>query len=148
MYHCLSLWGIWCHVMLGIVLVSHGEMAQGMLQSARMFFSEVELQQVVALSLALEENPDAFDERLQQAIQMVDQDDGVIILVDLLGGTPCNRTAYLCNSSISVITGMNFPMLVELLGMRFYEEEISITSILETGKDGIVNYNELLEQTI
>lgn len=129
--------------MLGIVLISHGEMANGMLNTAGMFFGETELRQVATVSLFPADSPEDFDVKLAEAIENVDSGDGVIILADLLGGTPCNRSAYKLSEKVQVITGMNLPIFVELLGLRM-GGDVDINSLISTGHDGIVNLNQLL----
>lgn len=127
--------------MLGIVLISHGGMAEGMMDSAKMFFGELE--QVTACGLQPADSPEEFDGRLQAAIEKVDSGEGVIVLADLLGGTPANRSAYKASKNVQIITGMNLTMLLELLGLRL-SGEISVESLIETGQNGIVNLNQLL----
>ena len=130
--------------MLGIVLISHGLMAEGMVDSARMLFGETGLTQVSTVSLFPSESPEDFDVKLTEAVTTVDSGDGVVILADLLGGTPCNRAAYKCAEGIQVITGMNLPLFVELLGLRL-GGEVDINSLISTASDGIVSLNSLLE---
>jgi len=129
--------------MLGIVLISHGEMANGMLNSAEMFFGEAGLQQVATVSLFPEDSPEAFDVKLADAIKEVDEGNGVVILADLLGGTPCNRCVYVCSENVQVITGMNLPIFMELLGLRM-GGEVDINALISVGHNGIVSLNELL----
>lgn len=129
--------------MVGIVLISHGDMSKGMLDSCGMFFSKTALAQVNAVSLLSEESPEDFDIKLDNAIKEVDSGDGVILLADLLGGTPCNRAAYKISDTIKMITGVNLPILVELLGLR-ESGNIDIDELVNIGQYGIVNYNKLL----
>ena len=129
--------------MVGIVLISHGDMAKGMLNSAGMFFGEAELSQVATVSLYPADSPEDFDVKLTEAIATCDTGDGVIVMADLLGGTPCNRAAYKCSDKVRVITGMNLSMLVEMLGLRL-GGDIDVDSLIRTGQDGIINYNKLL----
>jgi len=131
--------------MLGIVLISHGQMADGMIDSARMFFGETGMTQVVSVSLFPEESPEMFDVKLTAAIEEADSGDGVVILADLLGGTPCNRAVYKCVEGIQVITGMNLPLFVELLGLRMGGNDVDIKSLISTASNGIVSLNQLLE---
>ena len=130
--------------MVGIVLISHGEMANGMLNSAGMFFGETELQQVATVSLLPADSPEDFDVKLTDAIASVDTGDGVVILCDLLGGTPCNRAAYKASEKVQVITGMNLSMFMELLGSRSFMDPDADT-LVQTAQDGIMNYNKLLQ---
>lgn len=129
--------------MLGIVLISHGNMADGMVNSAGMLFGELGLSQVITVPLFPEDNPEDFDVKLTNAIKEVDSGEGVVILADLLGGTPCNRAAYKCVEGIQVITGMNLPIFLELLGLRM-GGEVDFDSLISVARDGIVSLNSLL----
>ena len=129
--------------MLGIVLISHGEMANGMLNSAEMFFGETGLQQVATVSLFPEDSPEEFDVKLSEAVKKVDDGSGVVVFADLLGGTPCNRSVYVCSENVQVITGMNLPIFMELLGLRM-SGEVDINTLISVGQNGIVSLNKLL----
>ncbi len=134
--------------MIGILLMSHGKMAEGMLDSSKLFFGE-DIPQVKALCLEPSDNPEDFDERIREAVAEIDDGAGVIAMCDLLGGTPCNRSAFVLNDRLQVITGMNFTMLLELLGKRLAAEDINdidINELMETGKQGIVSLNEYFKQ--
>lgn len=132
--------------MVGIVLISHGGMADGMMTSAPMLFPD--FQQVVSLTLWPSDNPDDFQEKLAGKIQEVDTGDGVFILTDLLGGTPCNRAVYFIGEKIRLIAGMNLPMLMTLLFQREENTDLETLaqSVLEETRMGTVDVNKLLEQ--
>lgn len=130
--------------MVGILLMSHGKMAEGMLDSSKLFFGD-DIPQVKALCLMASDNPEDFDERIKEAIAEIDDGQGVIAMCDLLGGTPCNRSAMVLNDRVQVITGMNFSILLELLGKRMTVNDISelnIGELIQVGKDGIISLNE------
>jgi len=129
--------------MLGIVLISHGNMADGMIDSAKMLFGEAGLTQVRSVSLFPSDSPEALDVKITEALDEVDTGEGAIILVDLLGGTPCNRAAYKCKD-VQVITGMNLPLFVELLGLRMGGSDIDINNLISVAAGGIVDLNLLL----
>ena len=134
--------------MIGILLMSHGKMAEGMLDSSKLFFGE-EIPQIKALCLEPEDNPEEFDERIKEAIQELDDGSGVLGLCDLLGGTPCNRSAFVLNDRFQVIPGMNFSILLEFLGRRMSVDDISdvdINELVEVGKNGIIYLNEYFKQ--
>ena len=129
--------------MVGIVLASHGKMCEGMLDSASLFFGD-NIEQLVACPLFPDEGPDDYDLKLQKAIQDVDTGDGVIVMVDLFGGTPSNRSIYVISDKVKVITGMNFTMLLELLGARMGFDEVDVHALMETGKEGIKLLNDVV----
>ena len=134
--------------MIGILLMSHGRMAEGMLDSSTLFFGD-DIPQIKALCLMPGDNPEEFDNRIKEAVAEIDDGSGVIGMCDLLGGTPSNRSVLCMNDRLQVITGMNFTMLLELLGRRLSAEDvkdIDINELMEIGKNGIVNLNGYFAQ--
>ncbi len=133
--------------MIGVLAISHGKMAEGMIDAAHMFFGE-DLPQVEALCFMSSDNPEDFDEKLKGAIEKVNTGDGVIVFADLMGGTPANRSAYLLQDDVQVITGANMTMMLELLGTRLTEgTKVSkelVNQLIETGKTGIISLNLLM----
>ena len=132
-------------MMTGIILISHGPLAEGMLESSRLFFGD-SLGAVEAVTLK-GDDPDEVEQLLLQAVRNVDEGDGIIILCDLLGGTPCNVSARIMNEKTRIITGMNFPMLLDLLGKRLVYNDISqldLDGIIARSKEGITDLQQFL----
>lgn len=131
--------------MYGIVLVSHGGMAEGMISTAEMLFPE--LSQVQSVSLWPSDNPDDFQIKLEKAVREVDSGEGVFILADLLGGTPCNRAMYSAGEKVRLITGLSLPMLLSLLSSR--EDGMDMDSlsddILSDAAAGAVDVNRKMK---
>lgn len=138
--------------MVGLVLASHGEMAKGVLDTCALFFP-YGISQVKALGLKQEDSVEEFEQRLLDAIREVDTGDGVLVLCDLLGGTPANCSRRIAmrtmDETIQFIAGFNLPMVLEILGARFGAERISqmeTERFLEAGTQGIVSLNRQLER--
>jgi PTS system mannose-specific IIB component len=134
--------------MVGIILASHGEFAQGILQSGSMIFGEQEKVQAVVLMPS--EGPEDLKEKLNQAIATFDPEDEVLFLVDLWGGTPFNQANTLYEEhkdKWAIVSGLNLPMLIEAYASRFSmnsAQEIA-AHILETAKEGVKIKPEELE---
>ncbi len=135
--------------MIGVLAISHGKMAEGMVDAAHMFFGD-DLPGVEALCFMSSDNPEDFDEKLKGAIERVNTGDGVIVFADLMGGTPANRSAYLLKDDVQVITGANMTMMLELLGTRLTEgTKVSkelVEQLIETGKTGVISLNSLMNR--
>lgn len=132
--------------MKGLVLASHGNMALGILDTLKLFFSD--LAQVEALALGAEDSPEDFLECLNCAVKNVDRGDGVVLAVDLLGGSPCHcGSRILAEGQIEVITGMNLPFLMEFLSAR-ENSAPNIRQLLEIGREGMVYLNDRLAAVI
>jgi mannose/fructose-specific phosphotransferase system component IIA len=84
---------------------------------------------------------------IEQAVTEVMSDDGVLVLVDILGGNPADASAYLAQQGIQVICGVNLPMLLELLIQRDYLSQRELTTIaLQAAQQSIINLTEHLDQ--
>lgn len=97
---------------------------------------------VEAISLEQGESMESLNNKINEIIKEF-QVNEVLIMVDLLGGTPYNASSIeIENSNINVITGLNMPMILEALLFRneTLEKISSITT--EAGKNGIVNVKQ------
>lgn len=105
--------------MVNIILASHGEFAEGILQSAEMIFGEQE--QLVTATLMPNEGPEDLKEKFDEAVESFGENAQVLFLVDLWGGSPFNQ-ANIVHEEIqdrsAIVAGMNLPMLLEALGSR------------------------------
>lgn len=130
--------------MKGILLISHGVMAEGVRKTAEIFFGSA-VRQFDALCLAPEETAEAFREKLQQKVLELDSGEGVIIMADLLGGTPCNQCLFLDLKRACVISGMNLPMVMECLAAR-ESENFDFDTFAEEIKGSIVNFSRVVKE--
>ena len=103
--------------MVGIVIASHGRLAEEFLGAARQILGEFPRTATcnVPPAASLEE----LRTQLQLAIKSVDDGDGVLLFADLIGGSPCTQGLSLCRqSNLEVITGVNLPMLLKANSLR------------------------------
>lgn len=103
--------------MVGIVIAAHGHLASELLATAELIVGE--LQGVIGCNISPALSPQAMEEQLQRAVRVVDQGEGVLVLADLIGGTPCTRSMALCRKArLEVITGVNLPMVLKAHSLR------------------------------
>lgn len=129
--------------MKGILIIGHGDLPKGMVNSTKMFFGE-DVAAIDCLCLYADTALDQYAIALKDKIAALDDGDGVIILADLFGGSPCNQAILQMNDRVEILSGVNFGMLLELLATR--EAEISLHDIIHTGTAGILNVREQLQQ--
>lgn len=105
--------------MVSIVLASHGDLASGIKQTGSMVFGDQEAVAVVSLQPSM--GPDDFRAKVEEAIASFDDQEQVLFLVDLWGGTPFNQTSGLIegHDTWAIVTGVNLPMLIEAYSQRF-----------------------------
>lgn len=133
--------------MVGIILASHGEFAEGIHQSGSMIFGEQA--NVKPCILKPSEGPQDIRKKMQDAIASFDQQDEILFLVDLWGGTPFNQASALKDGheSWAIVTGLNLPMLIEAYASRMSMDtahEIAM-HIAKTAKEGVRIQPEDLE---
>jgi PTS system mannose-specific IIA component len=134
-------------MVVGVLVVAHGEMASGLLDAARMIVGEQEA--LLGLSLQEMEDVDGLMAKVEEAISQVDTGNGVLVLVDLPGASPFNASARIAmqREGIKVVTGVNLPMLAELLVMREGSSLEELTDIAkEAGISGVRTLTEILNK--
>lgn len=103
--------------MIPIVLVTHGNFAKSLIESSEMLVGKSEKLSYVALEPS--DDFSAFRQKIEDEIKAVDSGDGVLLLADLLGGSPYNAAA-MCIDGIHTecLTGLNMSMLLTALDQR------------------------------
>lgn len=129
--------------MVGVLLISHGILADGMRETAKVFFGP-EIPAFDSLCLETSETAESYREKLIAKVDEMDQGEGVIVIADLLGGTPCNQCAFLNPEKVQVITGMSLPMVMEILAMR--DAGIDMDTFVENIRGSIANFSKMLEE--
>jgi PTS system mannose-specific IIA component len=113
--------------MIGIVLVAHGALADGLRNAAEMIVGPQERLRTVGMEPAAE----------LDALRLV--------LADLMGGSPANASAALALNGVPIICGVNLPMLLEVLMNRDQESAQDLAQIaLGAATEGIVNMTQQL----
>lgn len=103
--------------MIGVVVVTHGQLATELVNAAEMIVGD--LPQFTAVSIGWHDDVNDAQEDIRRAIERVKSEQGVLVLTDMFGGTPSNLgMTFLQPDSIEVITGVNLPMLIKLASLR------------------------------
>ena len=124
--------------MVGLVLISHGDMGKYMLKSAELIAGSQE--NVVTVSLMPEDSPESFQEKMISAIASVNTEEGLLVLSDLGGGTPWICTAVLSRQRKMECLAI---LMTRPTGASLHElVELGETS----GKAGIISLSRMLEQ--
>ena len=99
--------------MVGIILATHGDFAKGILQSGSMIFGDQP--NVAACTLQPSMGPEDIKKQMEDAIAGFENQDEVLIMVDLWGGTPFNQANGLIaghEDKWAIVAGLNLPMLL------------------------------------
>ena len=104
----------------GVVVVTHGQLAAELLNAAEMIVGD--LPHFTAVSIGWHDDVNQAREEIGRAIERVrdkvstpEQPGGVLVLADMFGGTPANLgVTFLEKDRVEVITGLNLAMLMKL----------------------------------
>ena len=129
--------------MINILVMSHGEFAEGICKSAEMIIGDQENLKPVIFNPG--ESLDTLVEKLKKAINEFDNDFPHLLFVDIFGGSPSNATALLLaeNYKINAVSGVNLPMLLEALTERENTAaDMLVKQLKAAGNEGIIDITE------
>ena len=130
--------------MIGVVVVTHGQLARELLTAAETIVGD--LPRFTAVSIGWHEDTEDARTEISQAIERVQQGDGVLVLTDMFGGTPSNLAlTFLGQDKVEVITGVNLPMLIKLAGAAGQPDLLAVArEMREQGRNAIWVASDLL----
>jgi PTS system mannose-specific IIA component len=120
--------------MIGLVLVTHGYLANELISAME---HVVGLQKMVAaICIGAEDDMEQRRSDIMSAVNNVNTQNGVIVMTDMFGGTPCNLAISIMDKAkLEVIAGVNLPMLVKFACCRDKDSlEGCVTKVQEAGK--------------
>ncbi|KXT83311.1 PTS sugar transporter subunit IIA [Streptococcus panodentis] len=105
-----------------LVLVSHGGLAEGVQSSLKMFAGD-KTDQIIAVGLKEGKSVDDFAQDFRQAIAGLSDEDTVLVLADIVGGSPLTTAASVLAEigkleSAVVLGGLNLTMGLTGLVMK------------------------------
>jgi PTS system mannose-specific IIA component len=99
--------------MIGKLILTHGGLARELLSAAQTISGR--LSRFEALSLDWNDGIEEAKAQISAAIDRLDEGQGVLILTDMYGGTPCNvATVFHQPGKVEILTGVNLPMVLRL----------------------------------
>jgi len=109
--------------MIGILICCHGEMAAGVKNAAELIVGPQPKFEAVGISPS--QGRSDLKKAIKSAIAALDPAQGILILTDLPGGTPCNEAAMLLQPNFRMVAGFNLPLLLKVLLSRQSESDIA-----------------------
>jgi PTS system mannose-specific IIA component len=130
--------------MIGVVVVTHGQLATELVNAAEMIVGD--LPQFAAVSIGWHNDVNDARNDIAEAIARVRGDGGVLLLTDMFGGTPSNLgLTFLEADRLEVLTGVNLPMLIKLASLQGSDELLDVArEMREHGRNAIWVASDLL----
>ncbi|HEX6266855.1 MAG TPA: PTS sugar transporter subunit IIA [Burkholderiales bacterium] len=127
--------------MIGILIVTHGEIGTSLLDSASQILG-ARPQQVATLSVWRQDDPDDLVLRARELMEQIDAGQGVLILTDLFGATPGNVVSRLLEDGrVEGVSGVSLPMLLRVATSRNGSIAVAVQRALSGGTEGLVHMN-------
>jgi PTS system mannose-specific IIA component len=131
--------------MLGIVIATHGQLSDGLKDSAEVIIGAVN--NIATVNLNQGDDIQELGQKIKQAIESVNKGAGVVVLTDLVSASPYNQSLLIVNgleeaakASTFVVGGVNLPMLLETINHQLigpHADEQMAQSILDQGMSSI-----------
>lgn len=103
--------------MVGLVIASHGRLADELVATAEQIVGK--LPAVATCNIEPGTSVEDLRAKMKQAVARVDDGEGVIIMADLFGGTPCKESLMMCQEcNLEVLAGVNLPMILKANSLR------------------------------
>jgi mannose PTS system EIIA component len=127
--------------MIGIVVVTHGHLAEELVSAAKMIAGEIPA--IGAVSIGWSDDMAAATEAITRAIAEVGSSE-TLILTDMFGGTPTNLSLPFLSAQVEIVTGVNLPMVIKALQSREGSLAEAAARVHEKGRDSIYVASQLL----
>ena len=122
--------------MIGLVLVTHGNLALEFISAMQHVVGKQE--QVEAVCIGPEDDMEMRRNEILSKAEHVNSGDGTIVLTDMFGGTPSNLAISIMDrAKVEIIAGINLPMLIKLASLR---KDKSLKEAVEGAQDAGKKY--------
>ena len=132
--------------MIGMVLVTHGRLAEELIAALEHVVGPTPA--VLAVCIGPDDDMEQRRQDILEGVEAVENGQGVVVLTDMFGGTPSNLAISIMErGNVEVIAGVNLPMLIKLASVRATEPlGAAVASAQESGRKYINVASRLLGQ--
>lgn len=124
--------------MVGILLLTHAPLGQAFISAATHVFRTAP-ERLTALDVIADQDPREVERLAKEEIAKLDDGSGVLVITDVMGGTPSNCTLGLCNAeNVAIIAGISLPMLLRAITYRNDTLDVVVEMALAGGQGGAV----------
>lgn len=132
--------------MVGLIIVTHGDLAKALLATAEMIIGPLE--QVEPVAIYAKEGLNDLEKKLKLAIEKTKSPEGILILIDVFGGSPATASlSFVDEYKIKVISGVNLPIILEVATHRKTGDLEKLAALaLAVGQKSILMADEIFRK--
>ena len=123
--------------MVGLLVITHNNVGGALFDAAISVLGNCPLPYEV---LPVSQNCDP-EERFQKALSYLkelNQSDGVLVITDMYGSTPSNIATKLAGDNVTIVTGINLPMLVRVMNYPKLSLDKLVNKAVSAGQTGVI----------
>ena len=128
-----------------ILLVTHGGMGSELMKTVRDILNMPISLPVAVLNISQEQMlPEFICQRIKKLSDQLNQGQGVLVLTDLIGSTPCNSVSSVCRQNeaeentypLRSLAGLNLPMLLNVMSAALVFPHLNISELAQKAEEG------------
>jgi len=129
--------------MIGIVVVTHGRVAEELVNATRTIVGDIP--SIAAVSIGWGDDPAAAAAAIEGGLAAAGGGD-VLILTDMFGGTPTNLSLPFLSERVEIVTGVNLPMIIKASALRDGALVEVARAVRDQGKGAIYMASDVLQK--
>lgn len=128
--------------MIGLLIIAHGNLGESLIECANHVMNK-QTPQLASLQVNNSDDPSDLLPQAQTLVDSLDTGEGVLVLSDMYGATPCNLVIkLLAAKNVQGVAGVNLPMLVRVLTYRNESLKKIVEKAISGGRDGVVHFTK------
>ena len=123
----------------GVLIVTHNNSGKELLSCCTSIFGDAPLD-IETIGVSSKDSPEEAQEKIKTSIERLDGGDGVLLITDLYGATPCNlaiKVMQAIPNKIKIITGINLQMILKTFNYHDLGLDQLAAKVLFGGSNGI-----------
>lgn len=127
--------------MIGILIIAHGSLGESLMECAKHVIGN-EPRQVAFIAVNTQDDPSMLLPEAERLITELNSGDGVLVLSDMYGATPCNIVSRLLKpGEVEGVAGVNMPMIVRTMTYRHESLLALVEKAVSGGREGVVHFS-------
>lgn len=127
--------------MIGILIITHGALGESLMECATHVLGKTP-EQLASLAVSSQDEPNNILLKALELVAQVNSGEGVLVLSDMYGATPCNVVAKILQPGlVEGVAGVNLPMLVRAMTYRHESLLTLVEKAVSGGREGVVAFN-------
>jgi len=126
--------------MIGILIITHGALGESLMDCAAHVLGSTP-EQMASLAVSSKDDYASVLPKALELIAGIDSGEGVLVLSDMYGATPCNVVVRILQPGrVEGVAGVNLPMLVRVMTYRHEPLATLVEKAVSGGREGVVTF--------